>query len=179
MVGEQLKLPAIPDTPGATCQTPANCCASGYGRGLISTPLTTLKIAVLAPMPSASVTRATEVNIGALPSRRKTCRRDVMESYTRAARTWFSHTFGFFHSACFGLTSGRPGPPNVFHARLRALNWSRERHHGGHRRTDQPVRPPRQYRIESAVRAGRDDRPRARRQTDDPHGARNHQRRDG
>jgi hypothetical protein len=39
---------------------------------LISTPSTTLKIAVVAPMPSASVTSAMAVNIGARFSLRRT-----------------------------------------------------------------------------------------------------------
>src|SRR5215469_15078277 len=46
------------------------------------TPLTTLKMAVLAPIPRASVTSAMEVNIGACPNRRRTCRRGLMASNT-------------------------------------------------------------------------------------------------
>ena len=38
--------------------------ASGYGRGRSSTALTTVKMAVLAPIPSASVSTATAVNPG-------------------------------------------------------------------------------------------------------------------
>ena len=38
--------------------------ASGYGSGLISTPYTTLKIAVVAPIPSASVNTAAAVKPG-------------------------------------------------------------------------------------------------------------------
>ena len=37
---------------------------SGYGRGLSSTPLTTLKIAVLAPMPNARVSTIVTANPG-------------------------------------------------------------------------------------------------------------------
>ena len=69
-------------TPGATCQIPTSDSDCGYGRGLSSTPFTTLKIAVLAPMPSASVTTAIPVNIGARFSRRKTCWRDFIETTT-------------------------------------------------------------------------------------------------
>jgi hypothetical protein len=39
---------------------------SGYGSGLMSTALTTLKIAVVAPMPSASVTTAAAAMLGCL-----------------------------------------------------------------------------------------------------------------
>ena len=45
----------------------------GYGSGFSSTPSTTLKIAELAPMPMASVTTATLVNIGICTSRRRIC----------------------------------------------------------------------------------------------------------
>ena len=41
---------------------------SGYGSGCSSTPLTTLKIAVVAPTPSASVSTATIVKPGDLIS---------------------------------------------------------------------------------------------------------------
>ena len=43
---------------------------SEYGSGLNRTASATLKMAVLAPMASASVRTATDVNIGALRSRR-------------------------------------------------------------------------------------------------------------
>jgi hypothetical protein len=44
--------------------------ASANGKGLSSTALTTAKIAVLAPMPRASVATAMAVNAGARPSSR-------------------------------------------------------------------------------------------------------------
>ena len=44
---------------------------SAYGRGFNSTPLTTLKMALLAPIPRASVSTATSVNAGLLKSRLK------------------------------------------------------------------------------------------------------------
>ena len=48
---------------------------SGYGRGESSNVCTTLKIAVLAPMPSASVRIATAAKPGALSSWRRAKRR--------------------------------------------------------------------------------------------------------
>ncbi len=45
--------------------TTARRSGSGYPRGLSSTALTTLKMAVLEPMPSASVATAASVNAGA------------------------------------------------------------------------------------------------------------------
>jgi hypothetical protein len=44
--------------------------ASGYGSGRSRTAFTTLKIALLAPMPTASVATATSVKPGAWRSRR-------------------------------------------------------------------------------------------------------------
>ena len=44
---------------------------SGNGNGLSRTPLTTLKIAVVAPMPIASVSTVVSVNPGAFSRRRK------------------------------------------------------------------------------------------------------------
>src|SRR5262245_22779277 len=82
IVGEQLMLPMSEVTPGATCQTPNNACGCGYGSGLISTPFTTLNMAVLAPMPNASVTNATMVNIGVHASRRKIWWSDLMANST-------------------------------------------------------------------------------------------------
>jgi len=58
--------------PAPTCQMPTRSWLCGYGRGMISTPFTTLKMALLAPMPSASITSARIVSAGARPSRRKT-----------------------------------------------------------------------------------------------------------
>src|SRR6266436_2453459 len=49
--------------------------ASGYGSGRSNTALTMLKIAVFAPMPSASVTIATAENAGFLINCRKASRR--------------------------------------------------------------------------------------------------------
>jgi hypothetical protein len=48
----------------ADSQTATSESGSGYASGLISTPLTTLKMAVFAPMPSASVKTATAANVG-------------------------------------------------------------------------------------------------------------------
>ena len=55
---------ATPGAPGATCETETIRSASGYGSGFSSTLLTTLKTAVLAPMPIASVSRAIAVKVG-------------------------------------------------------------------------------------------------------------------
>jgi hypothetical protein len=49
---------------------PTSRSGSAYGNGLRSTPLTTLKMALFAPIPSASVSTATMVNPGLLTSRR-------------------------------------------------------------------------------------------------------------
>ena len=45
-------------------QTIVNCSGCGYGNALNSTPLTALKMAVFATMPSASVSMATRVKPG-------------------------------------------------------------------------------------------------------------------
>src|SRR5215469_13437660 len=82
MVGEQFTSPVIPATPGARCQTPTSRSALGKGSGLINTPSTTLKIAVVAPMPSANVISATAVKAGAFPSRRKTNGSALMQTHT-------------------------------------------------------------------------------------------------
>ncbi len=59
-------------SPGAVCQTPTSRSGSWKGSGFNSTPRTTLKMAVLAPMPSASVSTATEANSGVRRRRRIT-----------------------------------------------------------------------------------------------------------
>ena len=51
---------------GVVDQTKTTLSASRYGSGLNSTELMTLKIAVFAPIPRASVTSATTVNAGLL-----------------------------------------------------------------------------------------------------------------
>jgi hypothetical protein len=51
-------------TAGLTSRTATRRSASGYGRGFRRTPLTMLKIAVLAPMPIVIVTTVMTVNIG-------------------------------------------------------------------------------------------------------------------
>jgi hypothetical protein len=55
-------------------KTETTLSASGYGSGLKSTPLTTEKMAVFAPMPSASVTTATAAKPGRFKSVRKATR---------------------------------------------------------------------------------------------------------
>src|SRR6185437_9174801 len=59
--------------PGAAWASVINSSGCGYGKGFSSTPSTTLKTAVLAPMPRANVRMATEVNIGERISLRRTC----------------------------------------------------------------------------------------------------------
>ena len=54
------------------CQAPTSASGSSKGRGFSKTPLTTVKIAVLAPMPSASVSTETAVNKGVRASLRNT-----------------------------------------------------------------------------------------------------------
>ena len=51
--------------PGATCCRLTSSFDCGYDNGLSSTALTTLKIAVFAPIPSASVSTAASVKPGA------------------------------------------------------------------------------------------------------------------
>src|SRR5580692_9579612 len=93
MVGVQLISPSIPLIPGATCQTPVNSSAFGYGRGLISTAFTTLKMAVVAPMPRASVTSAMVVNPGAHARRRNTNLSELMVNITGDAGVEFRLDF--------------------------------------------------------------------------------------
>src|SRR6266446_3338326 len=60
-------------TPGAVCHTPTSSSGCGYGKGFRRTPSRTPNMAVLAPMAIARVATVTDVNRGALPSRRTTC----------------------------------------------------------------------------------------------------------
>ncbi len=60
--------------PGAVYHTPNSCSGCGYGSGFSSTPSMTLKIAALAPIPSARVITAMALNTGARPRRRSTWR---------------------------------------------------------------------------------------------------------
>ena len=61
--------------PGARVSTLMSDSGSGYGSGLISTPLTTLNTAVFAPMASASVSSTAVVNVGFRRSPRAAWRR--------------------------------------------------------------------------------------------------------
>jgi hypothetical protein len=58
-------------SPSDTWNSATRLSGSAYGNGFSNTPLTTLKMAVLAPMPSARVTTATAANPG-LRQRRRT-----------------------------------------------------------------------------------------------------------
>jgi len=60
-------------SPGAVSQTPTSLSGSGYGSGFSKTVLTTLNIAVFAPIPTASVISVTVVNIGERINLRTTC----------------------------------------------------------------------------------------------------------
>jgi hypothetical protein len=57
--------------PSLVWYTPTSRSGCGYGSGRSRTPLTTLKMAVLAPMPSARVIAATAVNPGDFTRRRR------------------------------------------------------------------------------------------------------------
>ena len=57
-------------SPGARCQTATSRSGSWYGSGFSNTPYTTLKIAVLAPIPNASVRAATVAKPGCFHSMR-------------------------------------------------------------------------------------------------------------
>ena len=60
--------------PGALCQTPTSLSGSLKGRGFNRTPFTTLKMALLAAIPTASVVTATIVNTGVRTNLRMTQR---------------------------------------------------------------------------------------------------------
>src|SRR5262245_26616112 len=60
-----------PGAPGAVCCTEISRPASGYGRGFSSTPFTTLKTAVLAPIPMARVRIPAAAKPGLLRSVRR------------------------------------------------------------------------------------------------------------
>ena len=58
-------------TPGALWSSVTSSSGFGYGSAFSSTPSTTLKMAVFAPMPIASVNTATAVKPGIFASRRR------------------------------------------------------------------------------------------------------------
>ncbi len=58
------------DNPGATCLSITSRSESGTGSGRSTTPLTTVKMAMLAPIPTARVARATRVKPGLAAARR-------------------------------------------------------------------------------------------------------------
>src|SRR5580700_3128696 len=76
----------MPDTPfsrpsGLFCQTRTSRRASGYGKGLRITALYTLKIAVFAPIPSASVRIAARQKAGCFASVRRVNRTSIPKCY--------------------------------------------------------------------------------------------------
>src|SRR2546421_7089562 len=66
--------------PGLVSHSITSRCGSRYGRGASSTLLMTLKIAVLAPMPSARVITAMAVNAGCRRSERRAKRRSCFST---------------------------------------------------------------------------------------------------
>src|ERR1700743_3878694 len=69
-------------SPGAVCHTPTNDSGCGYGNGFRSTPSTTLKTAVLAPMPAVNVKSVTMVNAGVRQSLRRISRNSLKKEFT-------------------------------------------------------------------------------------------------
>src|SRR4029434_2475306 len=67
-------LPNTAETPTVTTFSD-----SGYGRGLITTPLTTLNMAVVAPIPRASVRITVRLKVG--------CRLTMRVAYRRSCQT--------------------------------------------------------------------------------------------
>ena len=67
-------LPGRPGNPDVVCQTLTRSSARGYGRGLIRMLSITAKIAVVPPIPSASVRIAAAVNVGVFRRRRSAWR---------------------------------------------------------------------------------------------------------
>jgi hypothetical protein len=105
--------PEMSFTPGVECHTPTSASDFGYGSGLMRTLLTTLKIAVVPPIPSASVTTAIAVNPGAIRMRRSTYLSDPIEANThqrvrRFARSAFNLRFPQIDRARF---KSRAKPP--------------------------------------------------------------------
>src|SRR5215469_11812830 len=78
--------------------------AFGYGRGLKRTAFTTLKMAVLAPIPSASVNTATKAKPGLLRNCRNAKRRSC-------ARPTMSGSLSCSHKLCHSVRTQRAGPP--------------------------------------------------------------------
>src|SRR6185503_4790127 len=85
-------------TPGAVCQTPTRRSGSGNGRGLSSTLWITLKMAVLAPIPSARVISVARVNTGVRARRRNVCFKSRIRSYKHFLQTaYYAEGSNSFH----------------------------------------------------------------------------------
>jgi hypothetical protein len=67
-------------------------CGSGYGNGRNSTPFTTLKMAVFAPIPKARVITATRVKPGFLPNERSANFRSEIIGSSAPLAAWFADT---------------------------------------------------------------------------------------
>jgi hypothetical protein len=65
MVPERMGRPSRDSVAGTSAVRRTSCSESTYGSGLKTRARTTLKMAVLAPMPSVSVITATAANAGA------------------------------------------------------------------------------------------------------------------
>ena len=79
--------PFAPGAPGARVNTLTSDSGSGYGSGLSSTPFTTLKTAVFAPMASPSVRSTAIVNVGFRRSARAVWRRCSVSSHPIGVNT--------------------------------------------------------------------------------------------
>src|SRR6185312_15261218 len=89
------------DCPSLLCtSSEISCCGESYGSALSSTELVMVKIAVLPPMPSASVKIAAMAKPGFLRSmrapKRRSCRNECIEIFIigRCVMTKVSHTAG-------------------------------------------------------------------------------------
>src|SRR5262245_20907703 len=99
--------------PGASRTAMARRSAAAKGSGSMSTALTTLKMAVLAPIPSASVSTATVVNPRCLASIRTPNRRSCQSmSVASAARDWPRRQQATCHA---GAGAPRPGATSAAH----------------------------------------------------------------
>ena len=97
---------SVKPSPGNWVVRYISCSGAGYPSGRRITLLTMEKIAVLAPMPSASVSTATAVNPGA----RRSSRHEYRTSWSSVCRSGVpeSHTDGRY--TCVGRLRGPPRP---------------------------------------------------------------------
>jgi hypothetical protein len=117
-------------TPGAVCQSPTSRSGSANGSGLSRTVLTTVKIAVLAPIPRASVINVANVNTGVRTRRRTACRRSRIESVIEIS----SVTCSLRPRGQLGSAPWRPGPGTVAVPSLEAARAALQQGRGRSRR---------------------------------------------